>query len=348
MRIHTHWHVALLLLISTSVAGFELWNSLSGQDNAYPVYDINGFIAWGAGGATDTTSRTIALYARKYLGRNIILQNKTGATGAIATEFVYNQAPDGYSLLFNAENPPLYRLLNISQVDYGDFYPVLLIGSQTSVLVVHPASPYKGVKDLLDDAASRPGQIRIGISGAGGLPFNVAVMLETTSRVTFNQVPFDGEAAILTALMGRHVDVSVVNYSAAVDLAKAGRVRILTTLDNRRLPSIPDVEALGEVLPEYAKYFPWGAFVGVFVHKDTPETVRAALTGAFRSAFSEGRFKLYLEENFIHPLGLSGEEARAFIRRWQSVTAWLLEAAGVAKTSPEALGIPRIEELGIL
>lgn len=340
-----HWLVSLLLLVSIGVAGVELWNATFGQGRTYPKGDINGYVAWGAGGATDTISRAIVQYTRKYLGRRIIIQNRTGATGAIATEFVHAQPPDGYSLLFNAENPPLYKLLDIAQVDYDDFYPILLIGSQTPVLVVPPSSPYQSVTDLISDAQARPGQIRIGISGVGGLPFNVSVMLRTTSHVTFTQVPFDGDSAILTALMGKHVDVSVVNYSAAVDQAEAGRIRILTVMANERLPSAPDVEALGKVLPAYAKYFPWGAFVGVFARNDTPRPRLDILTKAFSRAFNEGRFKLYLEDNYIQPIGLSGLEAREYIQRWQSVTAWLLEDAGVTKASAASLGISRIEEL---
>lgn len=343
-NLRQRWIVTVLFVLSAAVCGHELWNSVSGRDSVYPESDINGYIAWAAGGATDTSSRALSMYARKYLGKNIVLQNRTGATGAIATEFVHHQPHDGYSLLFNAENPTLYKLMDISQIDYDDFYPLLLTGSQVPVLVVPPSSPYKSITDLIADAKARPGQIKIGISGVGGLPFNVAVMLQTTSGVEFNKVPFDGDSAIITALMGRHVDISVVNCSAAMDLAKAGRIRLLTVMNNERLESVPEVEAIGQVLPEYAKYFPWGAFVGVFVSKNVPQPVLETLTTAFKNAYNEGRYQLFLEENYIQPLGLSGDKAREFIRRWQSVTAWLLEEAGVSKISAQSLGIPRIED----
>lgn len=344
-KLHKHWVAGLLLVVSLAVAGLELVEALEQREISYPRGDVNGFIAWAAGGATDTTARAISTYARKYLGRAVILQNKTGASGSIATEYVRNQPADGYSLLFNAENPPLYRLMNISQVDYDQFYPVLLIGSQVPVIVVPPDSSYTSVKDLVDDAAKRPGKIQMGISGVGGLPFNVATMLQTTSNVSFNKIPFDGDSAILAALMGGHVDVSVVNYSAAAELAKAGRVRLLAVMHNERMTSEPEIAAVGEVLPEYSKYFPWGAFVGVFVRKDTPEPIRETLREAFYSAFQEGRFKLYMEESHILPLGLWGDEAEAYIRRWRSVTAWLLEDAGVTSVPASELGIPRLEEI---
>lgn len=337
--------VGFLLAVSLLVAGKELMDAVTRLSADYPDNDINGYIAWAPGGATDTIARVITVHAQEHLGTNIILQNKTGASGGIATEFVYHQPADGYSLLFNAENPPLYGVIGVSAISYDQFYPVLLISSQVSVIVVPVDSPYRSVTDLLADAAARPGEIKIGITGLGGLPYNVAAMLQATSGVAFNQVPFDGDSAVTTALMGGHVDVSVVNYSAAVELAQAGRVKLLTVMDNQRLSTEPEVEAIGEVLPEYQKYFPWGAFVGVFVDDRCSDKVKETLTAAFLAAFAEPEFQTYLEENHIQPLGIYGQEARDYIERWQSISTWLLEDSGAATVSPAELGIPRIEEL---
>lgn len=345
MKKSTKWIVGVLLVISIAVAGYELYNTIKNLTSDYPENDINGYIAWGAGGATDTISRSIAVYAEQELGTNIILQNKTGASGGIATEFVLRQPDDGYSLLFNAENPTLYGVMNISNFDYDDLYPVLLFGSQTAVVVVPVDSPYQSIIDLIEDATARPGEISIGITGAGGLPFNVAAMLQSTSGVTFNQIPFDGDAAISSAVMGGHVDVSVANYSAVADLSKAGLVRILTVMSNEKLDPEPQVEVISEVLPEYEKYFPWGAFFGVFVDNDCSDKVKETLTKAFTTAYETEAFQNYLETNYIFPLGLSGEEARSYLTRWQSVSCWLLEDAGATQVSPTELGIPRLEEL---
>ena len=334
-----------LVAISIFVAGKELWDAVSGINADYPENDINGYIAWAAGGATDTISRVIAIYAQDELGANIILQNKTGASGGIATEFVYQQPNDGYSLLFNAENPPLYEVMDISTITYDQFYPVLLFGAQVPVIIVAADSPYQSITQLLADAAARPGELSIGITGAGGLPFNVTAMLQATSGVEFNQIPFDGDSSVVSALMGGHVDISVVNYSAAAELAQGGRLRILTVMDNQRLEQEPDVEAIGEALPEYQHYFPWGAFFGVFVDDRCPDEVKETLTNAFLRAYESQPFQEYLEENYIQPLGLSGNEAKDYILRWQSISAWLLEDAGAAAVSPAQLGIPRLEEL---
>lgn len=336
--------VAILLIASILVAANELYTYIRGLTADYPDNDVNGYIAWAAGGATDTTSRAIAVQAQKFLGTNIVMQNKTGATGAVATEFVAHQTADGYSILFNAENPTLYHVMDISTVDYDDFYPVLLFGSQVACVIVPPNSKYNSISDVIEDAAANPGKINLGISGVGGLPYNVACMLSSTSNVEFNQVPFDGDSSIISALLGGHVDLSIVNYSTCADLYKTGDVKILTVLDNDRLDAIPEIETISEVYPEYEKYFPWGAFTGVWVRNDVSDEVKETLTEAFRQGYETEDFQNYLAENYIIPLGTSGDEAMTYVRRWQSVTTWLLYDAGATNISPAEYDIPRIED----
>ena len=120
--------VCLLFIVSTVVAATEIYRTVRSYTAEYPDGNINGYVAWGAGGPTDTVSRSLSIYAAEALGTNIIIQNKTGATGSVATEFVQRQQSDGYSLLFNSENPPLYKVMGISNVDYDDYYPVIIAG----------------------------------------------------------------------------------------------------------------------------------------------------------------------------------------------------------------------------
>jgi tripartite-type tricarboxylate transporter receptor subunit TctC len=101
----------------------------------FPTKDISGIIQWGAGGATDNVSRATTPYVEKALGKQIVLQNKPGATGAVGLMQVYNQPADGYTLLYGAENPTLYKVLDISQIDYDAFYPVMLIARNVGVIV---------------------------------------------------------------------------------------------------------------------------------------------------------------------------------------------------------------------
>ena len=344
MKNYTKVIIAILFVVSTIVAGNEIYKVIHSYTAEYPDNNINGYVAWGAGGPTDTVSRALAVYAAEELGTNIIIQNKTGATGSVATEFVKRQDANGYSILFNSENPPLYKVMGISDIDYDDFYPVIIAGQQTAVLVTAPDSKYNTVEDLFKDAESRPGKINLATTGAGGLTSNVAAMLEATSKVKFNQVPYDGDSAVLTAIVGGNADVTIVNYSSAVDYVADGKVKILTVFSDERLVNEPDSPTICESYPEYKDYFPWGTFVGVFVDKDCPDKVKEVLSSAFHKGWEHEGFQKFLSENYITPLGIYGDEASAYIKKWQQTTTWILYDAGQTMYSPEDCGIPRAGE----
>ena len=125
----------------------------------YPDRSINGVIAWGAGGGTDTASRLMTPIVEKILGQSVILANKTGATGAIATQAVHSAAADGYTALFHAENPQLYQVLGLSTLSYDDFEPVILSVQGSTVIVVQKDSPIKSYDDLIKEAKANPGKL---------------------------------------------------------------------------------------------------------------------------------------------------------------------------------------------
>lgn len=335
-----------IFLIAFSIIIFLLdgYNYYKNMVDEYPSKNINGYIAWGAGGATDRASRLITPLAENYLGQNIILQNKTGATGAIATQYVSNQKSDGYSLLYHAENPAIYNIMGISDIDYSYFEPVIIIGREVAVVVTNPNSEYKSIQDVFDKAKENPRQIKLGTTGTGGLPFNVASMMSTTSDVHFNQVPFDGDSAILTSLMGEHIDIGIVNLSAVIDMYEVDTINIISILDNNRLENLPEVEPIGEVYTEYQKYFPWGAFYGIFVHKDIEQERLDILSDGFKQVFQDEAYISQLESTCVVPMGITGEDAHDYINKWQQVTTWLLYDSGATNISPEVYNIKRLEE----
>ncbi len=136
--------------------------------------------------------------AQEHLGKTIILQNRTGATGAIATTFVANQPADGYSILFGAENPNLYKVTGLSQIDYDQFEPVFLMMANVGVVIVSKDSPYTSYRELIEAAASGK-TITMGSTGPGGLPYVATTMIEKIHDVKFNKMQFDGEGPCITA-----------------------------------------------------------------------------------------------------------------------------------------------------
>jgi len=308
----------------------------------FPERDINGYIMWGAGGAMDNVSRSITPLAEKYLGKSIILQNKTGATGAVATQFVYDQKADGHTLLYGAENPQLYGVLNISKLDYKDFEAINILGRGVAVVVVPKDSKYTTLQDLIEAGKAAPGKINMSSTGPGGLPFVVYSLLNTVSGVEFNLIPFDGEGPSLTAMLGGHVDFTIVGLSAARELYRADKVKPLVVISNEPIEGMEEIPVIGEILPEYNPYLPWGPFYGVYVKKETPEEVKQILRDAYKKAFEEEQFQAFLKDFGAVPMGISGKEAEEFLINWQRVSTWLLYDAGGAEISPESLGIKRV------
>lgn len=319
-----------------------LLTAMSGAAGAgYPEKPLQGYVMWGAGGALDNVSRAIAPVAGEALGRTIIMQNKTGATGAIALTTVANLPADGYSLLFGAENPNLYKVTGLSQLDYGQFDPIILLMANAGVVVVHKDSPYKSFAGLIEAAKSGK-SIKLASTGPGGLPYVATNMIQKVHGVKFNLVQFDGEGPAITALMGKHIDAVAVGLLAASAYINSGAVNGLCVISKERIASVKDVPAVVEVFPGlYDAYLPWGAFFGVFVKKGTPADVQDKLRQAFLKAYSEPKFADFADTMGGIRLGLTGQGALDYIAQNKSVSAWLLYDSGGAKKSPEEFGIPR-------
>ena len=304
----------------------------------YPERELSGVIQWGAGGATDVVSRALAPMAEEALGKKIVLQNKPGGVGAIATNFVFQQPSDGYTLLFGAENPQLHPVLALSELDYSKFYPVNIVARGNVLVVTTPNKPWKTFKDLLAEVQANPGKVKQGATGTGGLPFTVSSMISTVTKFPATAVPFDGDGPGVTALLGGHVDFMFVGAGAAAEHIKAGRLKAIGAISTEPYEGIPPITA---DLPALGKCLRWGPFYGVFVKKDVPDAAKARLVAAFKKAADDPKFKELMASRGNVMMNLSGAEAEAFLKKWQSVTAWTYQEVGVAKKSPADLGIPK-------
>lgn len=326
-------------LIRTTLAALACALAAAGAAaQGFPERELTGVIMWGAGGATDVVARALAPAAEAGLGRKIVLQNKPGGVGAISTNFVQQQAADGYTVLFGAENPQLHPVLGISETDYSKFYPVNIVARGSVLLVTAAGKPWKSFKDLLAEAQAHPGKVKQGSTGAGGLPFTVSAMISTVTKLPVTSVPFDGEGPGVTAVLGGHVDFMWVGAGAAAEHIKAGRLKALAAFNNEPYEGVPPITA---DLPAVGKYLPWGPFYGVFVRKEVPEAAKARLVAAFKAGASDARFRELMTSRGNVMMNLSGGEAEAFLKKWQSATAWTYQEVGAAKKNPAELGIAK-------
>jgi tripartite-type tricarboxylate transporter receptor subunit TctC len=307
----------------------------------FPERELLGVVMWGAGGATDVVARAVNPGAEAALGKPIVVLNKAGGVGAIATAYVQAAPADGYTFLYGAENPQLHGVMGIGQLDYSHFYPVNILGRGVAVITVTADSPYETLDQLLDDIATRPGEVKMGATGPGGLPSTVAALVGNVAPFDVIAIPFDGEGPGLTAMLGGEVDFMPAGVSAAAEQIRAGRLRALAVVDTAPMDFLPDVPAITESLPEIDTLLPWGPFYGVWVRPETPDDVKAKLVDAFRTAAEASEFQELMANRGNVVMNISGDEADAFLRQWQQVTVWALHDTGAAQVSPETLGIPR-------
>ncbi|NPV70191.1 MAG: tripartite tricarboxylate transporter substrate binding protein [Firmicutes bacterium] len=312
-----------------------------GTTAKYPEKPMTLVLGWAAGGMTDRVMRFIGPIAEKELGQPFVITNMPGATSAIAMQHVFSQKPDGYTILGGSENPALFQVLDVSPRNYDEYDPIMLLAMSIPCIVVEANAPWKDIKEFIAAAKAKPGGIKLGNTGIGGQPHVTGSMMKAGLGVEFAMVPYDGEGPTVTATIGKHVDFTIAGATAAVENMRAGKIRILATFTNEKVPLLPGVPALGEEFPEMKKYLPWGAWYGVFVKKGTPQNVKDRLTAAFKKAIEDPKWKEFTTQMVANPLSLSGDDAVKFIKKWQSVTTWTLHEAGAAKKSPADFNIPK-------
>lgn len=307
----------------------------------FPEKDLQGIIQWGAGGSTDTVMRAVTPAAEEALGEDIVMTNRTGGVGAIATKFVQAQKADGYTLLMGAENPQLYKVMGLGETDYSDFIPINILARGVPMLVASSDAPYDTFQEFVEYAQAHPGEVKIGSTGPGGLPSVITAMMTSQVELPVTAVPYDGDGPALTALMGGAIDVMPAVLGAALENIKAGRIKALTIFETQANPVLPDVPPIIEAYPGFADYLPWGPFFGVFVKQGTPEDAVAKLQVAYAEAAVQPDFGKLMEDRGYTLMNMSGDEATEFLSKWQSVTSWLVFDAGIAKHSPADFGIPK-------
>ncbi|ALV29751.1 MULTISPECIES: tripartite tricarboxylate transporter substrate binding protein [Pannonibacter] len=307
----------------------------------YPDKEIQGIIQWGAGGSTDTVMRAVTPHAEQALGGKIIMQNVTGGVGALALNMVEAGDADGYTILFGAENPLLYKVMKLGEKDYSDFTPINVLARGIPILVARPDAPFNTFQEMIAYINANPKAVKFGSTGPGGLPSVVTAMINQKTPIDVTFVPYDGDGPALTALQGGAIDVMPAVLGAAVENIKAGTMKPIALFDVEPTPALPDVPTIVSTNPEFAELLPWGPFFGIFVKKGTPDDVVAKLVAAYQEGAKNEDFLKLMDSRGFKMMSYSGAEAEDFLSKWQSTTSWLVWEAGLAKASPEEFGIPK-------
>ena len=216
---------------------------------AFPNKPIKVIIPFVAGGSSDIVGRAISSKFQEFLGQPAVVENKPGANGSIAAEFVAKSDPDGYTILVGSIgvfsiNAALFKDLRYNPV--RDFAPITLAVTTPNILITKPTLPVSNVKELVEYAKKNPGKLAYCSSGTGSSDHLTGEVFKQTADVTAVHVPYKGGAACQTDIMGNQVDFSFQNLGAVTNYIKAGKMKALAVTAPARHPGLPDVPNVKE------------------------------------------------------------------------------------------------------
>jgi len=245
---------ALSLAALASQAGAQAW----------PAKPIRMVSAFPPGGTTDILARVLGQKLTEVLGQPVVVENKVGAGGMIGTEAVAKSAPDGYTFLVGnsgalASGLSLYP--NIGYDPAKDFASVAIIGDVTIVLAANPQVPVRSIREMIDLAKAKPGELSIAIASVGGIHHLLIEQMKKETGMNLINVPFKGSAPAVTALIGGVVQFDLDNLPAILQNIKAGQARPIAVGDTARSPVLPDVPTFAEAGLPTLSASPWFALV---------------------------------------------------------------------------------------
>jgi tripartite-type tricarboxylate transporter receptor subunit TctC len=257
-----------LIFISVSFFSFAF-----AQAQTWPSKQpIKFIVVYPPGGASDVTARLIATKLSESIGQSVNVENKPGANGIIATEFVAKSAPDGYTLLManlgpNAINPVIYKKLPYDAIK--DFSAITLTTIVPQFIVVSPSLPIYTVNDLISYAKANPGKVTFASAGNGASNHLSGELFNAMAGIKMQHIPYKGDAPGLVDVMAGQVNVALPTAIAAAPHVRSGKLRALAVTSTKRLPSFPDVPTVSETLPGF-EAVSWG---GVMVPAGTPQPI---------------------------------------------------------------------------
>ena len=273
-------------------AGLVTAAGLAVAQGAYPTKPVTMIVPFPPGGLADIVGRPVAEAMARELGQPVVIENKGGAGGGIGMAQAAKAAPDGYTVLLALSSysvlPEADTLLGRQQMyAYNQLRPIARITADPTVLAVRADSPWKTVKDFVEDARKRPGAINFGSSGNYGTMHVPMEILKQVADVRMTHIPYTGAGPAVVALLGGQVDAVASGPATVLQHVKAGKLRVLAHWGTSRLEAMPEVPSLKQAGYD-AEYAQWS---GLFVPAGTPEPVVQRLRAAARAAASDPKVK---------------------------------------------------------
>lgn len=279
-------HVTRRLLLCAA-AGLFAHSSVQAQSDSYPNKPVRIVIGFAAGGPTDLVARALANDMSQILGQQVIVDNKPGATGLIATETVARAPGDGYTLLIDAQTL-ITNPLTMAKVSYNpirDFVPITRLVSLPLIILAGASHPAKTVQELVQMAKAKPGDVKYGSAGVAGSGHLAGALLAVTTKTDMTHIPFKGQQPALSEVMAGRVDFIFYAAAGAKEQVEGKRVKALAVTSPQRLPQFPDVPTMAEAgFPGFEATTPW---LGLVAPTGTPPEVIRKLNETVRKSLAK-------------------------------------------------------------
>jgi tripartite-type tricarboxylate transporter receptor subunit TctC len=280
---------------------------------AYPDKPLKIVVGFTPGGTADSVARLLALALGSRLGQSIVVENRAGANGNLATDFVARAAPDGYTLFFtsigHAVNPSLYKEAKYDPVK--DFTPIGQVLSAPNMLVVPASSPFNSVKDLVAYARANPGKLDFASSGSGASVHLSAELFREMAGLDLVHIPYKGSGSLMPDLISGVVAMSFPNLPTALPLVQSGKLKALGVTTATRSAAAPQIPTIAEAgVPGYSM----STWYGLIGPANMPPDIVTRLSQELRSVLQDAQFKQKLIAQGVDPVASSPADFAAFIQ----------------------------------
>src|SRR5713226_8934014 len=313
-------------MIAAAVTIFTSVGMASAQP-AFPSKPVHIFVPYAAGGGVDILARTLGDVVSRQWGQTIVVENRPGAGGVVASQALVASPPDGYTLIVvasgHATNPFLYP--KIPYDTFKDFTPISLLASSPNILLLRADSPFKTLGDVIAQARAKPGSLSFAHAGNGTSTHLAGELLKNLAKVDLNAIPYKGGAPAINDLLGGQIPMSFNNGPESVGQLEAGTVRALAVTTAARASFLPDVPSMAETVPGYDTEVWWGLLGPAGMPADLVEK----LAHDFVAALNTDSVKQRLGKLGASPIGSSPKEFDTKIRADYKKWGPIIEAAGM-------------------
>ena len=298
------WLFRFLVLLCLSFPAFA-------QD--WPARLVKFVAPYPPGGSIDPLARLLAAKLGESLKQQFIVENRTGASGIIGTDYVAKSAPDGYTFVFIFDTHSVHQALNpkLPFDPVKDFAPVMIVGTAPMAITTGAGKPYKSFRDVIAAAKARPDTVTVGNVGNGSLAHLATIVLNQAAGIRLVPVPYKGGGPLSLDLMGGQVELGVASTAAQAQHVRGGKIRALALTGEKRSHTMPDVPTLAE---EGVRWQPAYAWWGILAPAGTPKAVIDKLTFELRKAMELPDVKRTLTETMgMDVVALGPEATQKFI-----------------------------------